>query len=70
MRIVMLLPLALAAVAAGGCRTASEGTEQAALGVPQASLDSFSPEFREGIPGRCRGTGRRSASRPRRFRTS
>ena len=38
MRIVMLLPLALAAVAAGGCRTASEGTEQAALGVPQRDL--------------------------------
>jgi hypothetical protein len=38
MRIVMLLPLALAAVAAGGCRTGSEGTEQAALGVPQRDL--------------------------------
>ena len=38
MRIVMLLPLALAAAAAGGCRTASEGTEQAALGVPQRDL--------------------------------
>ena len=38
MRIVMLLPLALAAVAAGACRTASEGTEQAALGVPQRDL--------------------------------
>lgn len=38
MRIVMLLPLALAAVAAGGCRTASEGTEQAALGVPRRDL--------------------------------
>ena len=38
MRIVMLLPLALAAVAAGGCRTASEGTEQAALSVPQRDL--------------------------------
>jgi hypothetical protein len=38
MRIVMLLPLALAAVAAGGCRTASEGTKQAALGVPQRDL--------------------------------
>jgi hypothetical protein len=38
MRIVILLPLALAAVAAGGCRTASEGTEQAALGVPQRDL--------------------------------
>ena len=38
MRIVMLLPLALAAVAVGGCRTASEGTEQAALGVPQRDL--------------------------------
>jgi len=38
MRIVMLLPLALAAVAAGGCRTVSEGTEQAALGVPQRDL--------------------------------
>ena len=38
MRIVMLLPLALAALAAGGCRTASEGTEQAALGVPQRDL--------------------------------
>lgn len=38
MRIVTLLPLALAAVAAGGCRTASEGTEQAALGVPQRDL--------------------------------
>ena len=38
MRIVMLLPLALAAVAAGGCRTASEGTEQASLGVPQRDL--------------------------------
>ena len=38
MRIVMLLPLALAAVAAGGCRTASAGTEQAALGVPQRDL--------------------------------
>jgi hypothetical protein len=35
---VMLLPLALAVVAAGGCRTASEGTEQAALGVPQRDL--------------------------------
>jgi hypothetical protein len=38
MRIVTLLPLALAALAAGGCRTASEGTEQAALGVPQRDL--------------------------------
>jgi hypothetical protein len=38
MRIVMLLPLAFAAVAVGGCRTASEGTEQAALGVPQRDL--------------------------------
>jgi hypothetical protein len=38
MRIVMLLPLALAALAAGGCRTASEGTEQASLGVPQRDL--------------------------------
>ena len=38
MRIGMLLPLALAAVAAGGCRTASEGTEQAALGVPKRDL--------------------------------
>jgi hypothetical protein len=38
MRIMMLLPLAFAAVAAGGCRTASEGTEQAALGVPQRDL--------------------------------
>ena len=38
MRIVMLLPLALAAVAAGGCRTASKGTEQATLGVPQRDL--------------------------------
>ena len=38
MRIVMLLPLALAALAAGGCRTASEGTEQAALDVPQRDL--------------------------------
>jgi hypothetical protein len=38
MRIVMLLPLALAAVAAGGCRTASEETEQAALGVPRRDL--------------------------------
>jgi hypothetical protein len=38
MRIVTLLPLALAALAAGGCRTASEGTEQASLGVPQRDL--------------------------------
>ncbi len=38
MRILMLLPLALAAVAAGACRTASEGTEQAALSVPQRDL--------------------------------
>jgi hypothetical protein len=38
MRIVMLLPLALAAAAAGGCRTASDGTEQAGLGVPQRDL--------------------------------
>ena len=38
MRFVILLPLALAVVAAGGCRTASEGTEQAALGVPQRDL--------------------------------
>jgi hypothetical protein len=38
MRIVMLLPLALAAVTAGGCRTASEGTEQAALDVPRRDL--------------------------------
>jgi hypothetical protein len=38
MRIVMLLPLALAAVTAGGCRTAPEATERAALGVPQRDL--------------------------------
>jgi hypothetical protein len=38
MRFVTLLPLALAVVAAGGCRTASEGTEQAALGVPRRDL--------------------------------
>ena len=38
MRNVMLLPLAFAALAAGGCRTGSEGTEQAALGVPQRDL--------------------------------
>ena len=40
MRIMFLLPLALAAVAAAsGCGTASEGTEQASSRVPRRDLD-------------------------------
>lgn len=38
MRTPMLLSLALAAAAAGGCRTAPQATEQASLGVPQRDL--------------------------------
>jgi hypothetical protein len=39
MRTVLILPLALAAaVAAGGCGTASDGTEQTAFRVPQRDL--------------------------------
>ena len=38
MRILMILPLALTAAAAVGCRSGSEGTEQAPMGVPQRDL--------------------------------
>jgi hypothetical protein len=38
MRTFTLLAFALAAAAAGGCRTAPEATEQASLGVPQRDL--------------------------------
>ena len=66
MRIVMLLPLALAAVAAGGCRTASEGTEQAALGVPQRDLtlqQTPAPEVEIASPVEARRAPRPSARR-------
>jgi len=38
MRTALLLPLALAAVAAGGCGSGSDGTEQAAFRVPKRDL--------------------------------
>jgi hypothetical protein len=38
MRTALLFPLALAAVAAGGCGTGSNGSEQAAFRVPQRDL--------------------------------
>jgi hypothetical protein len=70
MRIVMLLPLALAAVAAGGCRTASEGTEQAALGVPQRDLtlqQTAAPEVEIASPVElARAPSERPSTRPRR----
>jgi hypothetical protein len=38
MRTALILPLALAAVAAAGCGTASDGTQQTAFRVPQRDL--------------------------------
>jgi hypothetical protein len=71
MRIVMLLPLALAAVAAGGCRTASEGTEQAALDVPRRDLtlqQATAPkvEVASAVELASAPTRRPTAQRPRR----
>jgi hypothetical protein len=73
MRIVMLLPLALAAVAAGGCRTASEGTEQAALDVPRRDLtlqQAAAPkvEVASAVELASAPTQRPTAQRPRRAR--
>jgi hypothetical protein len=65
MRNLMLLPLALAAVTAAGCRTASEGTEQAALDVPQRDLtlqQADAPEVEIASPVEL---GRRPTERPR-----
>ena len=36
-----------------------------ALGVPQASLDSFAPEFRQGMAARAAHLGRRRGEQPR-----
>jgi len=74
MRTALLLPLALAAAAAGGCRTASDGTEQTAFRVPQRDLtlrEAQAPEVEVASPvelGRApvepRATHRRQRVRP------
>jgi hypothetical protein len=69
MRILLLLPLALAA-AAGGCRTASKGTEQATFRVPERDLtlrDSGAPNVQVASPVELAVTPTQSAAvhRPR-----
>jgi hypothetical protein len=72
MRIVLLLPLALA-VAAGGCRTASQGTEQAAFRVPERDLtlrESGAPDVQVASPAELASTPTQRATmhQPRRAR--
>ena len=73
MRTVLLLPFALAVATAGGCRTASEGTEQAAFRVPERDLtlrESGAPDVQVASPVELAGTPTQRATmhRPQRVR--
>jgi hypothetical protein len=73
MRTVLLLPLALAVATAGGCRTASVGTEQAAFRVPERDLtlrESGAPDVQVASPVELAGTPTQRATihRPQRAR--
>jgi hypothetical protein len=72
MRTLLLLPLALA-VATGGCRTASQGTEQAAFRVPERDLtlrESGAPDVQVASPVELASipTQRATIHRPQRAR--
>jgi hypothetical protein len=72
MRTLLLLPLALA-VAAGGCRTASQETEQAAFRVPERDLtlrESGAPDVQVASPVELANTPTQRATvhRPQRAR--
>ena len=65
MRIPLILPLALVAVALGGCRAHSEETEQAALGVSQRDLTLQQPAAPEVSVASSTELGRTPSERPR-----
>jgi hypothetical protein len=65
MRTRLLLPIALAAAAAAGCETGSDGTEQAAFQVPQRDLTLQQAETPQVAVASAVELGRAPVQRPR-----